>query len=146
MAYTVCPVPTVSYSSLHFSLNSSNLLFYQLNIFYNIPDTFLCRREKLFGIEWTANLVPQKPGKSALVKRLNEQQQESVGLSTSCSRFSKKFPVISQKVASKLLKNQLKIAFCDEVLSKAARKNKTFFWSDAKVYKLYNKSKISKLF
>ena len=90
--------------------------------------------------------LPTKPGKSALGTRLNEQQQESVGLSTSCSRFSKKFPVISQKVASKLLKNQLKIAFCDEVLLKAARKNKTSFWPDAKIYKLYNKSKISKLF
>ena len=49
-------------------------------------------------------------------------------LSTSCSRFPKKFPVISQKVAQKLL---------------FARKNKNVFWSNAKICKLYNKSKIS---
>ena len=63
-----------------------------------------------------------------------------IGLSASCSRFSKKFPGISQKVAQKLLKQQLKVAFCDK---KVARKKQRVFGSDAKIYKLYNKSKIS---
>ena len=36
--------------------------------------------------------------------------QSELGLSTSCSRFSKTFPVISQKVAQKLLKKQSKVA------------------------------------
>ena len=49
-----------------------------------------------------------------------------IGLSASCSRFSKKFPGISQNVAQKLLKKQLKVAFCVENSSKVARKNKTF--------------------
>ena len=48
--------------------------------------------------------------------------QAEVGLSASCSRFSKKFPVISEKVAQTLLKKQSKVAFCKEV----ARKNKNF--------------------
>ena len=33
----------------------------------------------------------------------------SVGLSTSCSRFPKKFPVFSQNVAQKLLKKSQKL-------------------------------------
>ena len=41
--------------------------------------------------------------------------------------FSKSFPKVAQKT----------IKSC----SKVARKNKTFFWSDAKICKLYNKSK-----
>ena len=54
-------------------------------------------------------------------------------LSTSCSRFSKKCPVISQKVAQKLLKKQSKVALCiNESCSKVAQKNKNEFWSDAK--------------
>ena len=40
-----------------------------------------------------------------------------LGLSTSCSRFSKKFPVISQKVAQALLTKQSKVAFCNESCS-----------------------------
>ena len=68
------------------------------------------------------------------------------GLSTYCSRFSKKFPVISQKFAQRLLKKQSEVAFCNESCSKVARKDKNFFWSDAKICKLYNKSKISKHF
>ena len=44
-----------------------------------------------------------------------------LGFSTSCSRFSKKFPVISQKVAQKLLKGQSKVA------QKLLEKTKTFF-------------------
>ena len=68
------------------------------------------------------------------------------GLSTCCSRFSKKFPVISQKVAQMLLKKQSEVAFYNESCSKVARKDKNFFWSDAKICKLYNKSKISKHF
>ena len=53
---------------------------------------------------------------------------------------------ISQKVAQKSLKKQSKVAFCNESCSKVARKNKTCFGSDAKICKLYNKSKISKHF
>ena len=53
-----------------------------------------------------------------------------VGLSTSCSRFSKKFPGISQKVAPK---KKLKVAFRDESCSKVARKNEKFFGSDDKI-------------
>ena len=58
-----------------------------------------------------------------------------VGFPTSCSRFSKTFPVISKKVG-----------FSNESCSKVAPKNKHFFWSDAKICKFYNKSTISKLF
>ena len=48
----------------------------------------------------------------------------------------------SQKVSQTLLKKQTsKDAFCNESCSKVARKNKTFFWSDAKICKLYNKGK-----
>ena len=53
-----------------------------------------------------------------------------VGLSTSCSRFSRKFPGISQKVAQK---KKLKVAFRDESCSKVARKNEKFFRSDDKI-------------
>ena len=59
-----------------------------------------------------------------------------VGLSASCSRFSKNFFVISQKRCSK-------VAFCNESSSK---RDKNFLWSDAKICKLYSKSKISKHF
>ena len=51
-----------------------------------------------------------------------------LGLSTSCSRFSKKFPVIFQKIAQTLLKKQWKVVF----------------WSDTKICKLHNKSNISR--
>ena len=44
-----------------------------------------------------------------------------LGFSTSCSKFSKKFSVISQKVAQKLLKGQSKVA------QKLLEKTKTFF-------------------
>ena len=37
------------------------------------------------------------------------------------------FPVISQKVAEMLLKNQSKVAFCNESCSKLLVKTKTFF-------------------
>ena len=66
--------------------------------------------------------------------------QSELGLSTSCSRFSKTFPVVSQKVAQKLLKKQSKVA------QRLLEKKKTLFWSDAKMCKLYNKIKISKNF
>ena len=45
-----------------------------------------------------------------------------------------------------LLKKQSEVAFCNESCSKVARKDENFFWSDAKICKLYNKSKISKHF
>ena len=45
-----------------------------------------------------------------------------------------------------MLKKKSKNAFYNESCSKFARKNKTFFWSGAKICKLYNKSKISKHF
>ena len=88
-------------------------------------------------------------------ERMNEWMSEWVnkwmnyrtyGLSPCCSRFSKKFPVISQTVAQMLLKKQSEVAFCNESCSKVSRKNKNFVWSDAKICKLYNKSKISKHF
>ena len=59
--------------------------------------------------------------------------------------FAKK-TVISQNVAQKLLKKQSKAAFCNKSCSKVARKRKNLFWSDAKVYKLFKKSKVSKHF
>ena len=80
-------------------------------------------------------------------KPCTKSRQSSVlplGLSTTCSRFFKKFLLISQKVAQKLLKKQSKVTFCNESCSKVARKNKTLVCSDAKTCKLYNKSKISK--
>ena len=63
-------------------------------------------------------------------------------ISTSCSRFSKKLLVISQKVAQKANKS----CFLYRELIKNVRRNKNVFWSDAKIFKLYNKSKISKHF
>ena len=60
-----------------------------------------------------------------------------LGLSTSCSRFPKKLPGISQNVAQKLL-------FEKKVAQKLLKKTKTFFgfssfiWSDAKICNLYN--------
>ena len=48
--------------------------------------------------------------------------------------FSKSF----SKVALKTIKS----AFCQESCPKVARKKQNLFWSDAKICKLYNKSKI----
>ena len=62
------------------------------------------------------------------------------------SRFSKKFPGISQKVAQKLFKKQLKVAFLWRKSSKVARKNKTFLGLVLKYTNCTNKSKISKNF
>ena len=64
---------------------------------------------------------------------------DQVGLSTSSSRFSKKFHVISQNVAQKLL-------FVTKVAQKFLEKNKYSLGSDAKICKLYSKNKISKHF
>ena len=75
-----------------------------------------------------------------------------LGLSTSCSRFPKKLRVISQKVAQKLLK-KVKSCFLYMFVTKVSLKLlknmfllslSSFIWSDAKIYNLYNKSKISK--
>ena len=57
-----------------------------------------------------------------------------LGLSTSCSRFSKKFPKRCSKTHQKLL-------FVTKVAHRLLVLNKTFFCSDAKICKLYNKSK-----
>ena len=57
------------------------------------------------------------------MKRILHSDWLSLGLSTSCSRFSKHFPVISQK---------------------AAQENRNFFETDARICKLYNKNKISR--
>ena len=62
------------------------------------------------------------------------------------SRFSKKFPGISQKVAQKLFKKQLKVAFCDENPQKLLEKNKTFLGLMLKYTNCTDKSKISKHF
>ena len=50
------------------------------------------------------------------------------------------------KSCSNVAQKQSEVAFCNESCSKVARKDKNFFWSDAKICKLYNKSKISKHF
>ena len=50
-----------------------------------------------------------------------------LGLSTSCSKFSKKFPVISQKVAQKSLKDNQKLLFVTKVAQKLLEETKTFF-------------------
>ena len=50
-----------------------------------------------------------------------------IGLSTSCSRFSQTFPVISKKLAQTLFKKQSKVALCNENCSKVARENKNSF-------------------
>ena len=113
--------------------------------------------------EWINELTNERLETKKTNERTNERMNEwmnewvsewviewmnyrTYGLSTCCSRFSKKFPVISQKVAQMLLKKQSEVAFCNESCSKVARKDKNFFWSDAKICKLYNKSKISKHF
>ena len=61
-----------------------------------------------------------------------------LGLSTSCSRVSKMFPVVHQNVGQKLL-------FATEVAQKLLEKQ-NFPLSDAKICKLHNKSEISKHF
>ena len=47
-------------------------------------------------------------------------------LSTSCSRFPKKLPVISQNVAQKLLKISQKLLFVTKVAQKLLKKEKRF--------------------
>ena len=80
------------------------------------------------------------------------QNLARLGLSTSCSRFPKKLPVISQKVAQKLLK-KVKSCFLYMFVTKVSQqllKNNfllllsSFIWSDANICKLYNKREISK--
>ena len=56
--------------------------------------------------------------------------------------FQKVFPVIS--ILKKLLQKQSKVAFCNENCSKVARIKQNLFWSDAKICKLHNNSKISR--
>ena len=68
----------------------------------------------------------------------NNSKRVFLGLSTSCSRVSKKFPVVPQNVGQKLL-------FATEVAQTLLEKQ-NFPLSDVKIYKLYNKSKISKYF
>ena len=70
----------------------------------------------------------------------NDEWMDLVGLSTSSSRFSKKFPVIS------ISKRCSKVAFCNESCSEVPSKNKYSLGSDAKICKLYSKIKISKHF
>ena len=48
----------------------------------------------------------------------------SLGLSTSCSRFLQKFPVISQKVSRKLLKKSQKLLYVAKVAQKLLKKQK----------------------
>ena len=55
-------------------------------------------------------------------------------------------PRISQNVAQTFFTKPFKVAFCNESCLKVARKDKTFFRSDAKICKLYKKGKISKHF
>ena len=117
------------------------------------------KRTKEWINELTNERLETKKTNERTNERMNEWMNEWVsewviewmnyrtyGLSTCCSRSSKKFPVISQKVAQMLLKKQSEVAFCNESCPKVARKNKNFFWSGAKICKLYNKSKISKHF
>ncbi len=50
------------------------------------------------------------------------RSKKRLGLSTSCSRFPKKLPVISQKVAQKLLQKSKKVARDNKSCSKVAPK------------------------
>ena len=68
----------------------------------------------------------------------NNSKRVFLGLSTGCSRVSKTFPVVPQNVGQKLL-------FATEVAQTLLEKQ-SFPLSDVKIYKLYNKSKISKYF
>ena len=68
----------------------------------------------------------------------NNSKRVFLGLSTGCSRVSKTFPVVPQNVGQKLL-------FATEVPQTLLEKQ-NFPLSDAKICKLYNKSKISKHF
>ena len=51
-----------------------------------------------------------------------------LGLSTSCSRFPKKLPEFSQKVAQKLLEKSQKSLFVTKVAKKLLKKNKNVFF------------------
>jgi len=50
-----------------------------------------------------------------------------VGLATSCLRFPKKLPEISEKVAQKLLQKSQKLLFVTKVAQKLVQKAKTVF-------------------
>ena len=56
------------------------------------------------------------------------------------------FQKVSRNFSKSCSKKKLKVAFRDESCSKVARKNENFFGSDDKIWKLFNKSKISKYF
>ena len=90
--------------------------------------------------DWQAILFQSRMHFFSLPRKKKFWHPELV-LSTCCFRVSKKCPVISQKLAEKLLKNQLY-----RKLLKSCSKKQTLFWSDSKICKLYNKVKISKHF
>ena len=56
------------------------------------------------------------------------------------------FQKVSRNFSKSCSKKKLKVAFRDESCSKVVRKNENFFGSDDKIWKLFNKSKISKYF
>ena len=79
---------------------------------------------------WSAFIVPVLPlGSRSHLKTVPFGTMLQIGLSTSCSRFSKKFLVISQKVAHKksYSKYNQKLLFVTNVAQKLLEKTETFF-------------------
>ena len=95
--------------------------------------------------DWQAILFQSRMHFFSLPRKKKFWHPELV-LSTCCFRVSKKCPVISQKLAEKLLKNQWKVAFCIESCSKVAQRNKHFFGLILKYANCTTKVKISKHF
>ena len=60
--------------------------------------------------------------------------------------FPQCFPEFLKKLLKSYSKNNQKLLFVTKFAQKLLENTKTFFWSDAKICKLYDKSKISKHF
>ena len=60
--------------------------------------------------------------------------------------FPKCFPEFLKKLLKSYSKNNQKLLFGTKFAQNLLENTKTFFWSDAKICKLYDKSKLSKHF
>ena len=87
---------------------------------------FICGLFSFIGIKTQALLNFVVPYLNVMGQTQTNFTWAGLGLSTSCSRFIKKFPVISPKLLTNAQKRS-KVAFCgDPSCSKFAKKTKTF--------------------
>ena len=97
---------------------------------------------------WTRNHI-NRFSYNRLTLNSTHFSSEEINAAKAFHKLLKIFQKVSgnfSKSCSKVTKRQSKVAFCNESCSKVARKNKNVFCSEAKICKLYNKSKISKHF